>query len=90
MLDILIDAFVDTLKLIPFLFITYLIMEYIENKTSDKSKEKIKKAGKMGPLFGGILGVVPQCRIFSIKYQPICRRANNNRNSNGCIPINIR
>ena len=61
MLDILIDAIIDTLKLIPFLFITYLIMEYIENKTSDKAREKIKKTGKCGPLFGGILGVVPQC-----------------------------
>lgn len=34
MLEILQDAFIDTIKLIPFLFITYLIMEYIENKTS--------------------------------------------------------
>ncbi len=46
MLDILLDAGIDTLKLIPFLFITYLIMEYLEHKLSDKSKEKIKKSGK--------------------------------------------
>ena len=68
MLDILVDTIIDTIKLIPFLFITYLIMEYIENKTSDKAKQKIQKTGKWGPLFGGILGVVPQCRIFGIKY----------------------
>jgi len=49
MLDILLDAGIDTLKLIPFLFITYLIMEYLEHKLSDKSKEKIKKSGKFGP-----------------------------------------
>ena len=61
MLDILLDAFLDTIKLIPFLFITYLIMEYIENKTSGKIKEKIEKSGKFGPLIGGILGIVPQC-----------------------------
>lgn len=61
MLDILQDALLDTLKLIPFLFITYLIMEYIENKTSDKIREKIKKSGKFGPLIGSIVGVVPQC-----------------------------
>ena len=55
MLDILQDAVIDTIKLIPFLFITYLIMEYIENKTSGKIREKIKKSGKCGPIIGGIV-----------------------------------
>lgn len=54
-------AFTDTIKLLPFLFITYLIMEYIENKTSENAKKSIKKAGKWGPLIGGIVGVIPQC-----------------------------
>ena len=61
MLDVLLDALIDSLKLLPFLFITYLIMEYIEHKTSKKAKETIKKSGKWGPLVGSILGVVPQC-----------------------------
>ena len=56
MLDILIDAIIDSVKLLPFLFLTYLIMEYIEHKTSDKTKETIKKSGKFGPLIGSILG----------------------------------
>ncbi|MBO5413294.1 MAG: arsenic efflux protein, partial [Clostridia bacterium] len=49
------------IKLLPFLFITYLIMEYIEHKTGDKTKKIIKKSGKFGPLLGGILGIFPQC-----------------------------
>lgn len=61
MLEILQDALIDTLKLIPFLFITYLIMEYVENKTSEKAKNTIQKAGKLGPLLGGIVGIFPQC-----------------------------
>ena len=61
MLDILLDAVIDSVKLLPFLFITYLIMEYIEHKTSNKAKETIKKSGKWGPLVGSILGIVPQC-----------------------------
>lgn len=61
MLDILIDTLIDSVRLIPFLFITYLIMEFLEHKTSDKSKEKLKKAGKIGPLIGGLLGAFPQC-----------------------------
>ena len=51
----------DGIKLLPFLFITYLIMEYIEHKMKDKSKNAIKKSGKFGPIVGSILGVFPQC-----------------------------
>ncbi len=61
MLEIIEDTLIDSIKLIPFLFITYLIMEYIEHKTKDKTKETIKKSGKFGPLIGGVLGIVPQC-----------------------------
>ena len=60
-LEILQDTAIDTIKLIPFLFITYLIMEYIEHKTSDKAKNTIKKSGKFGPLIGSLLGIFPQC-----------------------------
>lgn len=61
MWDVILDTLIDTLKLIPFLLITYILMEFIENKTSEKSKNAIKKAGKLGPFIGGILGIVPQC-----------------------------
>lgn len=61
MLEILIDTLIDSIKLLPFLFIAYLIMEYIEHKTSEKSKQAIKKSGKFGPLIGSILGIFPQC-----------------------------
>ena len=60
-LEILQDTAIDSIKLIPFLFVTYLIMEYIEHKTSKKKKEKIKKSGKYGPILGGIVGIFPQC-----------------------------
>lgn len=61
LLDILKETSLDTLKLIPFLFITYLVMEYIEHKTSDKVKDTIQKSGKFGPLLGAIVGIFPQC-----------------------------
>lgn len=61
MLDVIKDAIIDSVKILPFLFITYLIMEYIEHKTSEKSKDMIKKSGKFGPLIGSLLGVFPQC-----------------------------
>ena len=61
MIDIIIETLIESIKLIPFLFVTYLIMEYIEHKTKDKTKETIKKSGKIGPLIGSILGIFPQC-----------------------------
>ena len=60
-LEILQDTAIDTIKLIPFLFITYLIMEYIEHKTSNKLRDTIKKSGKFGPLLGAVVGIFPQC-----------------------------
>lgn len=61
MLDAILDAIIDSLKLLPFLFITYLLMELLENKASDKSLKVIKKSGKLGPILGSLLGIVPQC-----------------------------
>ena len=61
MIDVILDTLIDSVKLLPFLFITYLIMEFIEHKTGDKAKNIIKKSGKFGPLLGGVLGIFPQC-----------------------------
>ena len=51
----------DSITLIPFLFVTYLLMEYLEHKTGEKTTKLIRRAGKTGPVWGGILGVLPQC-----------------------------
>ena len=61
MLEIIEETLIDAIKLLPFLFITYLIMEYIEHKMGEKSKNTIKKSGKFGPVIGSILGIFPQC-----------------------------
>ena len=59
--DAIVDGALDTVKLVPFLFLTYLLMEYIEHRTSDKTRAMIRRADKLGPLFGGALGAFPQC-----------------------------
>ena len=61
MWEVIQDTLIDSIKLVPFLFITYLIMEYIEHKTKEKTKQTIKKSGKLGPLIGSVLGIFPQC-----------------------------
>lgn len=68
MLEVIEEAVIDSIKLLPFLFITYLIMEYIEHKTSQKSKEAIKKSGKFGPAIGSLLRRVSTMWIFSFSY----------------------
>lgn len=57
-------SFIEVLKLLPFLFISFLIMEIIEHKVDNV--KKIKKANKFGPLVGSVLGLVPQCGFSSI------------------------
>lgn len=59
--DVILDAIIDSLKILPFLFIAFLIIEFFEHKLSKKTEETIKKAGKLGPLIGSVLGAIPQC-----------------------------
>ena len=61
MKDVILDTIVDGIKLLPFLFIAFLIIELIEHKLSRKSKQTIEKSGKFGPIIGSILGIFPQC-----------------------------
>ncbi len=61
MLDVIIDTLIDSLKLLPFLFISYLLIEFIEHKSSKSLEKILKNSGKFGPVIGSILGLVPQC-----------------------------
>lgn len=76
MLDLIVDALIDSAKLVPFLFLTYLAMEYLEHKTGERARKLIQRPGaaKKGhtphrhsvhslaaPVIGGLLGAVPQC-----------------------------
>jgi len=60
-LHVLTDTLIDSIKLFPFLLITYIVMEYLEHRTSSKTRDLIKKSGKFGPAIGGVLGAFPQC-----------------------------
>lgn len=51
----------DSIGILPFLFISYLIIELIEHKASSKIKNALSKSGKMGSIIGAIFGVFPQC-----------------------------
>ena len=54
-------SLLDTLKMLPFLAVAFLILEYAETKLEEKSSAVIQKAGRLGPLASGLLGLIPQC-----------------------------
>jgi len=58
MLEVVLDAVLDTLKALPFLFGAYLLMELLEHRHSGKQPAVLQK---LGPLGGAVLGCVPQC-----------------------------
>lgn len=65
LLDCLKDAFIDSVKILPFLLATYLVLEYIEHVTGEGLVNMIRNSGIFGPVIGGILGAIPQCGISS-------------------------
>lgn len=61
MKEVILDTLLDTIKLVPFLFIAFLLIELMEHKLSNKSKKIITKSKKYGPVLGSLLGAIPQC-----------------------------
>ena len=61
MYDIILDTLMDGIRLLPFLFVTYLVMEYNEHKMSAGARRVVQTSGKFGPLIGSIAGIFPQC-----------------------------
>ena len=55
------DTLLDVAKLLPFLFLTYAAMEYLEHRAGGRTEALVKRAGRLGPVIGAGLGAVPQC-----------------------------
>jgi hypothetical protein len=60
-LDVIHDTYIDSLRILPFLFLAYLAMECLEHWTGGKMQAVVRKSGKAGPAIGGVLGIFPQC-----------------------------
>lgn len=61
MKEIVLDTVMDSVRLVPFLFFTYLAMEWLEHKTGDMTRQAVRRSGRFGPLFGAVAGAFPQC-----------------------------
>lgn len=66
MIDCITDGLIDTLKLLPYLLITFIILEFVEHKLSKRNQRLLEKNKKIGPLLGGVLGALPQCGFSSM------------------------
>lgn len=61
LLDVIQETLLDSIKMLPFLFLAYLVIEYVEHRASGKFKNMLVGFGKLGPAGGAILGCFPQC-----------------------------
>lgn len=59
--EVLLHSLLETLKLLPVLFLTYLLMEFIEHKASGKTESFLKRSGSVAPAIGAAVGLLPQC-----------------------------
>lgn len=60
-IDVLLDSVLDTLELIPFLFVTYLAMEALEHGMGGRLQAAVARSGRLGPVVGAVAGALPQC-----------------------------
>ena len=60
-LHVLEHSALDTLRLVPFLFVTYLAMEALEHASADRVQAVVERSGKAGPVVGALLGAIPKC-----------------------------
>ena len=72
--SVILHAITDLLPLIPFLFLTYLLMEFIEHRAGGKTVAFLKRSGKFGPLLGGAVGIIPQCGFSAVASNLYCTR----------------
>lgn len=61
MLEIFLDALIDSAKMLPLLLLIYIIIEILEVKFAKKMRQKVQKAGVAGPAIGALVGSIPQC-----------------------------
>ena len=65
-LGVLGETLVDTAKMLPFLFLAYLLIEYIEHRHGERIEALLAGSGRWGAVPGAVLGCVPQCGFSAI------------------------
>ena len=66
MVEWILDGILDTLRLMPFLFVTYLALAFLEQCQSQRALVMVERAGRMGPVVGSLAGIIPQCGMSAV------------------------
>ena len=68
-MEIVLDALLDSLKVFPFLFLMYVLIEFLENRTNITKNKNILR-GNLAPLLGAATGIIPQCGFSVMAASP--------------------
>ena len=90
MSEIILDSVIDSIKLLPFLFLTYLFMEWLEHKTGAAARKRIRTAGKIRTGMGWTSGSDPTVWIFGSGIQPFCRTCDHSGNFDRGVSVYFR
>ena len=61
MMDILLDAGLDSIRMLPFLYLAYLLIEWIERTRGSHIEALLAQGSRWGAAVGAVLGTIPQC-----------------------------
>ena len=64
--EALLDALIDTAKMIGILYLVYLLVSYLEHHNNQKFHHFMQRTQKAGPFMGAVLGIVPQCGFSAV------------------------
>ncbi|MBR4173419.1 MAG: arsenic efflux protein, partial [Clostridia bacterium] len=73
--EVFFDSLIDAAKLLPFLFLIYLLVEYLEHKNNNFVHSLFMKSQKTGAILGAIFGTVPQCGFSVIASELFSKKA---------------
>lgn len=65
-IDALQDAWIDSVKMLPFLYLAYLLIEWLERHHGARIEQALAGGGRWGFVPGALLGCVPQCGFSAV------------------------
>lgn len=74
-MELFLDAFLDSVKLLPILFLIYFAVEYLEHENNNFMHHMFSRSKYFGPVLGAVFGTIPQCGFSVIASELFSKRA---------------
>ena len=88
--DVIVDAAKDSVRLLPFLFLAFFILELFEHYSDRLNQEMLIRFRKAGPILGALLGCIPECGIPAACSESFYSLTHLTGNTSFCISFHIR